>query len=203
MWLTLRAMALVLFVSVCVRAQTRTLAVYSDTPQDLDAGSTAIMHGEVQRLLAPAGFDIVWKKTTERKAGEDFEAVVVASFEGSCSTVAAKTIPVAAVSLADTSISDGRILPFFRVDCRRLSQLLGPQADSSVIGRALGRVMAHEIYHIVARTTQHHDTGVAKPAFSSRDLLSARFDFDAWSLARMRPPSVARIDQESSENAGR
>src|SRR6266545_2194686 len=101
MWLTLRAMALVLSVSVCAHAQTRRLAVYSEAPQGLESNSTAIMHGEVQRLLAPAGFEIVWKKTTERRSGEDFELVVVASFDSSCSTTTAKTTPTT-LSLADT-----------------------------------------------------------------------------------------------------
>jgi hypothetical protein len=205
MWLTLRAMALVLFVSVCAGAQTRTLAVYTaDSPHRLESDSIQIMRAEVQRLLAPAGLDVVWKKTTDRRSGEDFELLVVASFDGACSAGPVKVPPVA-VSLADTSITDGRILPFFRVDCTRLVQLLGSQADPSMIGRALGRVIAHEIYHIVARTTEHHDNGVAKAVFSAKDLLSARFEFDAWSVARMQPQpqSIASRASDSAQETGR
>src|SRR5262249_35999411 len=151
--------------------------------------------------LAPAGLDVVWKNTAERRAGEDFELIVVASFKGSCSGEAS-TVASAAVSLADTSISDGHILPFFRVDCVRLIQMLGPQADSSVLGRAIGRVVAHEIYHIVAHTTEHHYTGVAKASFSTHDLTASRFEFDSWTISRMRPSSVAR-GSENSEAADR
>src|SRR5262245_13463215 len=201
MWLTLRAMALVCLVCVCGHAQTRTLAVYAEAARDLDADSTSGMRAEVQRLLAPAGLNVIWKKTSERRSGEDFELVVVAAFQGTCSTGNVKATTGAA-SLADTSISDGRILPFLRVDCSRLIHLLGDRAEASDIGRALGRVIAHEIYHIVANTTQHHDTGVAKAMFSTRDLMNPRFEFDAWSLARMQPASVARVSG-GAENTGR
>ena len=202
MSLTLRAMLLVLFVSLCAEAQPRTLAVYAGSAQALNAEARLAMHGELQRLLAPAGYDVVLKNSSERKAGEDFELIVVASFNGSCSASASAVKPVAA-TLADTSIADGHILPFFRVDCDRIMQMLGPQPDPSAIGRALGRVMAHEIYHIAARTTDHHDSGVAKAAFSARDLTSPRFDFDSWSLSRMRPSSIAASSESSGDAAGR
>jgi hypothetical protein len=202
MTLTLRALLLVFFISVCAEAQTRTLAVYGGTAQGLDAEARFAMRAEVQRLLAPAGFAVVWKGPTERNAGEDFEQVAVASFEGSCSAIA-PTLTPAAASLADTSITNGRILPFFRVDCPHVIQMLGPHAEPSVVGRALGRVIAHEIYHIVAHTLDHHDRGVAKAVFSTLDLINPRFEFDAWSLSRMQPPSIARVEETSEGATGR
>jgi hypothetical protein len=202
MSLTLRATLLVLFFSVCAEAQPRTMAVYAGSAQAINAEARAAMHGELQRLLAPAGFDVVLKNSSERQSGEDFEVIVVASFTGSCSNSAPAVKPVAA-TLGDTSIADGHILPFFRVDCGLIMQMLGPQADPSAIGKALGRVMAHEIYHIAAHTTDHHDTGVAKAAFSTRDLTTTRFDFDSWSLSRMRPVSIASSSESSGDAAGR
>ena len=201
MSLTLRAMLLVLFVSVCSQAQTRTLALYAGSARGLDTESAAAMRTELQRLLAPAGIELSWKDVSDRRTGEDFELLAVASFEGSCSPSGPTSMPVN-VKLADTSITDGHILPFFRVDCTRVVQLLGSQPDSSIVGRALGRVIAHEIYHIVGQTAEHHDTGVAKAVFSARDLRNPRFEFDPWSLARMGAPSVAGISR-GSEAAGR
>src|ERR1051326_4564746 len=112
MSLTLRATLLMLFVSVCAHAQTRTLALYTGAAQGLDAESTFAMHAELQRLLSPAALDVVWKNTLERKNGETFELVVVASFDGVCSAPRLALVGVNA-SLADTSIANGRILPFF------------------------------------------------------------------------------------------
>ena len=202
MMLTLRAMLLLLFVSVWGEAQTRILAVYAGTAQGLDAEARFAMRAEVQRLLAPAGFVVVWKAAAERGAGEDFEQVAVASFEGSCSE-SAPTLTPAATSLADTSITNGRILPFFRVDCSRVIQMLGPHAESAVVGRGLGRVIAHEIYHIVAHTADHHDRGVAKAVFSMQDLTAPRFEFDPSSVSRMQPAPIARVTETSEDAGGR
>ena len=57
---------------------------------------------------------------------------------------------------------------------------------AEVFGRALARVIAHEIYHIVAQTTDHGESGLAKPELSRDDLVSSRFDLSAASLRRMR-----------------
>jgi hypothetical protein len=194
-------MSLVFLFSVLAQAESRTLALYTTPPRGLDNESVGVMRAEVQRLLAPAGLDVVWKTTADRKSGEEYELVAVASFDGSCSSLV--PAPAASsVSLADTSISDGRILPFFHVDCQRLLQMFGTQVESPILGRALGRVIAHELYHIVGQTTEHHDTGVAKAVFSIRDLKNPRFDFDAWAIDRMRPPSLAN-SEERIEASGR
>lgn len=161
------------------------------------------MREELQRLLEPAGLDIVWKHLADRKVGENFDIVVVASFAGSCSADRLVFSTPAAVSLADTSISDGRILPFFRIDCQRIIGMLGSSGEPSALGRALARVAAHEIYHIVAQTAEHQEKGVAKAAFSARDLTSVRFDLDAWSLNRMRPPAIAEASESASTESGR
>ena len=150
------------------------------------------MREELQRLLRPAEIDVVWKSLSDRRSAETFELVAVSSFEGSCSPQDAPNAPPISASLADTSISDGHILPFFRVDCTHLLRTLGSQSEPSAIGRALARVIGHEIYHIVAKTTEHQERGLAKAVFSVRDLTSNRFDLDAWSLDRMRPPVVER-----------
>ena len=190
MSLAFRALLLVVFISVCAHAQTRELAVYLEPALGLDSEADRTMRNELQKLLAPAGLEITWKNLSERKAGENFELVAVSSFEGSCATGEAPAMPTA-TALADTSISNAHILPFFRVACARVLQMLGSHVEPAVLGRALGRVMAHEIYHIVSQTKDHQETGVAKAVFSLADLTAARFEFDAWSLARMRP--VARM----------
>jgi hypothetical protein len=192
MSLTLKASLLIVFAGVCVQAQTRTLGLYSGTARGINAESRQVMQEELRRLLRPAGIEVVWKDSAGRKAGEDFELIAVSSFYGSCSLEASPHVPVTG-SLADTSISDGHVLPFFRVDCTRLIQMLGPHISSPVLGRALARVMAHEIYHIVARTPEHQETGVAKAVFAAQDLTEPEFEFDSSSISLMRPSPVAGV----------
>ena len=197
MLLTLRAASLVLFVSVCAQAQSRTLALYAGPAPGLNTESALVMRAELQRLLVPAGLQVVWKDSTGPRNGEDFALVAVSTFEGSCSPAKPGQTGVAA-TLADTSMSNGRVLPFFRVDCTRLIQVLGRSINSRVLGRALARVIAHELYHIVARTADHQDSGVAKAVFSAQDLTDIRFEFDSASISRMQLSPLAGFSDISA-----
>jgi hypothetical protein len=208
MSVTLRALLLIICLSLCAQAQTRTLALYVGPARGLDAGSSFMMRAELQRLLDPAGVEVAWKSSADHRAGDDFELVAVGSFEGSCSAAEPVLTPVSAIdavaSLADTSISDGRVLPFFHVDCARLVRMLGSGSEKAMLGRALARVIAHELYHIVAGTAEHQYTGVAKASFTLHDLVTPRFDFDMLSLAQMKPISIAQASESNdSDDSGR
>src|SRR5215831_13897463 len=147
--LWLKALLLGICLAVCAQAQSRTLALYEESPRDLNSEATAAMRGELQRLLAPAGLELVWRHLSERRTGENFDLVAVTSIAGSCAVDKPAAGAPYRAALADTSIVDGHILPFFRIDCRRLVAALGSQDDPAILGRALARVAAHEIYHIV------------------------------------------------------
>jgi hypothetical protein len=45
-------------------------------------------------------------------------------------------------------------------------------------GRAIARVLAHELYHIFVPTTKHAAQGIGKPSFTVQELLSDKFQFD-------------------------
>jgi hypothetical protein len=197
-----RALLLMLCsVSLYAGTENRTLALYAGKANGLDLPAIQSAQEELQRLFAPTGIDVVWKDPGTRKSDDIFDRVVVMSFDGACfDAVNASTIlkntQDSRITLADASVSNGRVLPFFRVDCGYLFQLLGPylrpmntQQRNVAVGRALGRVMAHEIYHIVGETTVHQSRGVAKESFSLQDLIGSKFDFDVAGLAQMRPPA--------------
>ena len=198
---TLRALLLVLCVSFCANAQTRTLALYLGPASAVDAEARRMMRAELQQLLAPAAIDVAWKTLADRKSSESFDIVAVATFDKTCGGTDNAT-GSATASLADTSIADGHILPFFRIDCTHLMSILGRKVESAVLGRALARLAAHELYHIIAQTTAHQDAGVAKAAFSVHDLTAPRFELDAWSVTRMRPvPVIPSIDISYGDSA--
>jgi hypothetical protein len=165
---------------------------YVGHAQGLDAVSLQMAQQEMHRLLAPAGIELVWNKT-----GQDVTRALIGSFEGSCSLDALSRSPFGypgAGSLADTSVSSGRVQSYFRVDCSRLIRTLTPVLQRlsmpfrrAVFGRALGRVMAHEAYHILSQSKDHDETGAAKARFSLDDLTSFHFDFDLSAIERMRP----------------
>lgn len=47
-----------------------------------------------------------------------------------------------------------------------------PKLPDEVLGRALGRILAHELGHVFLRHRKHRSTGLMKPSFKHRDLSS-------------------------------
>jgi hypothetical protein len=166
------------------------LGLYFAHTQSLDAVSTEMARREMQRLLAPAGLELVWNQGDREVA-----RAIVATFDDSCSV---DTLPAqssgdaAAIALAESSVSSsGRVLPYFHVNCSRLIQTLTPALQPLnlplrrvVFGRALGRVMAHEVYHILSQRKDHDPTGVAKASFTLEDLTARQFEFEFPLMAR-------------------
>ena len=192
---------------VCANAQTLRLAVYPSHAEALDSIANHSLDQELRRLLSPAGIDLAWQTDFKKgSAREQQGRMISGTFAGTCSV---ETIPTGRVSslkartLAETSISDGRILPYFTVDCNHVIRTLAPMLQplsvpmrETILGRALARVIAHEIYHILAETAEHEDEGVAKAQLTFRELTAERFDLSPRSLQRIRaayrwePPAV-------------
>jgi hypothetical protein len=74
--------------------------------------------------------------------------------------------------------SDGQILHFGAVECDRVRQCLqrvtgagSPEKHQAAFGTALGIVMAHELYHMIAGIKAHTKGGLTKKSLSARELL--------------------------------
>jgi hypothetical protein len=192
---------------VCANAQTRSLAVYPDHSESLDSMTNHSLEQELKRLIAPAGIDLVWRSDADRtQSHEEMGRILVGDFTGNCSveTIStARTSSAKQLTLAEASVSGGRVLPYFTVDCihviRTLTpmlQPLSPPMRQTIFGRALARVIAHEIYHILAETTGHEDAGLAKAKLTFLDLTAPGIALSPASLQRIRaayrmePPAV-------------
>ena len=80
--------------------------------------------------------------------------------------------------LAMAYSSNGEILHFGAVECDRVRQCLqrvtgmgNPEKHQAAFGTALGIVMAHELYHMIAGIKAHAKDGLTKKSLSARDLL--------------------------------
>ena len=172
----------------------RELVVYLRAGAFRNSPSLPHMLLEVSTLLRAAGYHVDWRLAGEASAEADDATLVVVELRGACQAAdpAAQIDPVSeGAILASTAVADGHILPFSWVHCETLTQLLGhsingPQQDHWY-GRAIGRLIAHELYHILADDQQHASSGVAKPTFSARDLLAEHFEFEYATLANLRP----------------
>jgi len=55
-----------------------------------------------------------------------------------------------------------------------------------VYGRAVARVVAHELYHILAREKHHASGGIAEAHFTSEELVSNDFQFRPNAVQKLR-----------------
>jgi len=181
--------------SVFANAQTHTLAVYSRSARKLDVVTQHSINQELTRLLSPAGIQLAWRNEA-RETHEEMGRLIVGKFDGDCSVESLPSYSsdrLKRVTLAESSMSDGRVIPYFSVDCPRVIgtlaptlQYLGVPFRNAVLGRALARVIAHEIYHILGQTTDHEESGLGKPELSLNDLTSSKFDLSPEGLQRIR-----------------
>jgi hypothetical protein len=74
-------------------------------------------------------------------------------------------------------VTDGEPQSFIAVDCDRIRAFLrgllyrtDPRDRDRVLGRAVGRVIAHELYHALGRTAHHGSGRVGHAAYTVREL---------------------------------
>lgn len=166
-----------------------------------DGVSTTVFsefRAEMQRLIEMPGVHVVWQRLEESDGTQAFDRLVVIRMLGECQTGRAPRADVDS-PLGVTHISDGRVLPFAEVDCGRVLSTLSSPTMAPVlpisgyaIGRALARVGAHELYHVLTESPEHSDHGIAKPSLSPSDLRTPDHSFSAASLQRLRESLFTR-----------
>jgi hypothetical protein len=149
------------------------------------------MEREVENLLRGVGRPIEWR-SWEEATHLVFDEIAVVRFRGDCEAQFWPNGVAPEGALGSTHISDGVVLPFSDIACDRIatsirSAILGmehAQADM-IFGRALGRVVAHELMHIMSRSTVHGHEGIAQSALSRSELTDDKLDLSPKDLLRM------------------
>ena len=140
---------------------------------------------ELENIMVPSGMGFEWRSLATTMGNEVSVELAVIHFKGSCDASDLAPTDAYPGPLGWTHMSDGEILPFSDINCdgvRLFTQrelLRIPEAGREVAyGRAIARVLAHELYHIFAKTTKHAAGGIGKPAYTVQDLLSNKFQFE-------------------------
>lgn len=154
------------------------------------------LKSELNDIMVDTGRKLDIRFRQEAAPTETFEDVVLVKLRGNCKIERFIPFIDERGPLAWTHATDGQILPFAEVACDRIASSVASvlwgaerkQADR-FLGRALGRVLAHELYHILGKTHEHNQDGsLAKEAVSVKQLISdRRFGFDVRDLNRMAP----------------
>lgn len=171
-----------------------TIAVVLESRVSLEEPLVRAMDRELRRVFGPSETKINLVLPNERNAHPEFDSeVVVMRIVGKC-----QLGPMPPVNghkpdtLGRTFVTDGVILPFVELDCRQISGAIRQRLASArsedrpaLLGRAMARVLAHEIYHVLGRTHHHSPDGIAAETMSPEEMLGDRLDFRYEDFERM------------------
>ena len=155
--------------------------VYDFEGQQAEEGVLRAFQAELAETWKASRFQFEWRNYQSLSAGEMFSDLVGVHFVGDCRASVPKPVnddEPATRALAYTVV-DGRIQPFGKVFCDEVQRMIFP-AEGSIFGRALGRVLSHEMYHILNQTKHHSKTGLAQRALWSAQLIAPEFRFSSF-----------------------
>lgn len=173
-------------------AERPTLGFITEFPDDVSQEVRDEFRMETERILQVAGVDLAWRSPNQAGSRDSFSRMVVMSFRSGC-TPALTTARRGGTALGVTSVTGGRVLPFVELDCHRVqesAEMGGCQTRSlrcaAILGRALARVAAHEMFHVLTASRAHAKSGLMKAAFDRQDLRGPELSFSRESIGRLR-----------------
>jgi hypothetical protein len=182
-----RTALLLIFCSCIAMAQDRSIAVF--VAADHDAGSSVLrsMQREAEDALGPSQIHISWHAMEASQYSQVYESMAMVRLRGECrveAPPARRGLQINSEPLGQTQVVEGKVLPMAEIRCDAVRRVIDrelrsahPDQKEELLGRALGRVVAHELYHILLRSSDHGRDGLARPAQSSSDLLAEHSSF--------------------------
>lgn len=156
------------------------------------------MKRETADIFKNSGVRLDWRDRSDI-GHSSYENLVVVHFKGKCVLDPVPILYDERGPFAFTYNSDGDVLPFSEVECDKVtasvkSSLLGDDfaRPDYVMGRALGRVVAHELVHILTRSAAHGLDGIEQRALSGRELIGAPLRLSRADLDRLRRVVTAK-----------
>ena len=131
-------------------------------------------------------------RSRSQASQEALSDLVLVRFKGKCVLDPVGYLYDERGPMAFTYSTDGVVQPFSDVACDKVTSAVrsamsgGDFANADLLlGRALGRVLAHEVVHMLSKSGAHGHTGVAKTALSGSQLIAPEL--------RLEPEDVERL----------
>ncbi len=146
--------------------------------------SVGAMRLEAEKLLRDNGVSLDWRMLDRLSPDESFTRLAIVKLRGRCEmTPFLPGVTEPGAPLGVTYRVDGRVIPFSEVKCDEVRSTLGvghlpanPDLRELLYGRALGRVLAHELLHVLSRSGEHTKDGVAQKYLSAARLIGDHID---------------------------
>lgn len=154
--------------------------------------SLAAMKRELASIVGESGIKVDWRFLSDVHSSDTFESMVVVRFRGACVMQPVPVYPDERGYYAFTYVSNGDVLPFSEVECDKVARSIRPEMSrsqwrdrDSILGRALGRVLAHELFHMLAKSQHHAGEGVTRSALSPAQLVADRLRMSHADLEKL------------------
>jgi hypothetical protein len=188
----LRAALLLLVLPALLWAENKEVTIVMQFAEGFSPQALQEMQAEADRIVRKAGVKLAFLHRHEA-AQESFTELIFFKMSGRCEMDSHPALLDERGPLAFTLTTDGRILPFGELKCDRLRESIKTAMVGSdfskgnqLLGRAMGRVLAHELYHMLARTKGHGKGGVAREALSARQLIAEKLELGDHDCAFLR-----------------
>jgi hypothetical protein len=166
-----------------VTVKSAPITLFTEFQQAPPAPVIDAIQEELESIMEPVGLHFDWYPLQEASHRVSVQLAVV-HFKGACDTQDLRPEWGFPGPLGWTHVSDGEVLPFIDINCEGVRlfvqrQLIEfPVANrETAYGRAVARVLAHELYHFLVNTKAHPGGGVAKSTYSVGELLSETLRF--------------------------
>ena len=140
--------------------------------------SIAVLEQELA-AIPDMNLSLSWLRSEDLTTGIELNRPVQVRLAGRCNLAGAPDRASRKPgAYAWAHVSDGRVLPFIEVDCDRLRNALFStmwgedfQHRDFLLGRALARIIAHELHHVVRSEVHHSEEGLAQPSLTAASLI--------------------------------
>jgi hypothetical protein len=150
------------------------------------------MKRETAEIMKDSGLHLEWK-ARDTVGADSFPNLVLVRFKGRCVLEPEPMLYDERGPFAFTYGAEGEVLPFTEVACDHVSSSVRSAITGDdygrldyLMGRALGRIVAHELVHILTRSGDHAGSGVAQAALSGKELIGAPLRLGKGEVERLR-----------------
>ncbi|MBN9661457.1 MAG: hypothetical protein J0H49_24900 [Acidobacteria bacterium] len=172
-------------------AHSARVGILVNVPPTTPAPVVEALQSETEDNLKDTGLQLIWSFSQEEAAQETYDRVISLRLLGRCVPLRPEPVKNSRV-LGFTHISDGTVLPFVEISCDTVLRVMGsgsprvtPYYPPNEFGRALGRVLVHEMLHVLTVSSTHERDGLTKPAFNRADLTLGNLRLTGRALQRL------------------
>lgn len=187
------------------------IGLYAEFQQPVATAVRDVVHEELAAIATPLGMVVDWRSTADAERDQWRTAVVTVTFRGHCDATEAAPRPSHPWIFGESYVRNGAVVPYGQIHCDPIRASLTPllrsldsKSRTAVFGRAVSRVLAHELYHILAKTPIHGSDGIGKSFYSARELAADAFPFREPEIERLRlalqpeSPEPAIVDRAAA-----